>query len=63
LYKAVHITYKSQVNALKKFYDNSGEKAKAMKSEAEKLARRAKAAMTAAETLPETGEIARKLKP
>ncbi len=33
-----------------------------MKSEAEKLARRAKAAMTAAETLPEAGEKARKLK-
>jgi hypothetical protein len=44
------------------FYDNSGEKAKALKSEAEKLARRAKAAMKAAETLPEAGEKARKLK-
>lgn len=47
---------------LKKFYDNSGEKAKALKSEAEKLARRAKAAMNAAETFPEVGENARKLK-
>lgn len=41
---------------------DSGEKAKALKAEAEKLARRAKAAMKAAETLPEAGEKARKLK-
>jgi hypothetical protein len=41
---------------------DSGEKAKALKAEAEKLARRAKAAMKAAETLPEAGEMARKLK-
>jgi HEPN domain-containing protein len=34
-----------------------------LKSEAEKLARRAKAAMKAAETLLEAGEMARKLKP
>ena len=45
-----------------KFYDNSGEKAKALKAEAERLARRAEAAMKAAETLPEAGEMARKLK-
>jgi hypothetical protein len=41
---------------------DSGEKAKILKAEAEKLARRAKAAMKAAETLPEAGEKARKLK-
>jgi len=41
---------------------DSGEKAKALKAEAEKLAKRAKAAMKAAETLPEAGEKARKLK-
>jgi hypothetical protein len=41
---------------------DSGEKAKILKAEAEKLARRGKAAMKAAETLPEAGEMARKLK-
>jgi hypothetical protein len=51
------------VHALEKFYDNSGEKTKALKFEAEKLSRRAKAAMKAAETLPEAGEMACKLKP
>jgi hypothetical protein len=57
-------TYNLQVlsTSLKKFYDNSGEKARALKSEAEKLARRAKAAMKAAETLSEAGEKASKLK-
>jgi len=41
---------------------DSGEKAKALKAEAEKLARRAKTAMKVTETLPEAGEKARKLK-
>jgi hypothetical protein len=41
---------------------DSGEKAKALKAEAEKLARRAKAVMKAAEPLPEAREMARKLK-
>ena len=40
----------------------AGERAKALKKEAQELARRAKAAMKAAETLPEAGEKARKLK-
>jgi hypothetical protein len=39
----------------------AGEKAKALKAEAEKLAREAKAAMKAAKTFPEAGEKARKL--
>jgi len=46
----------------KSCHDNSGEKAKALKAKAEKLARRAKAAMAAREPLPEAGEKARKLK-
>jgi hypothetical protein len=41
---------------------DSGEKAKILKAEAKKLARRAKAAMKVTETLPEAGEKARKLK-
>jgi len=41
---------------------DSGEKAKALKAEAKKLARRAKAAMKVTETLPEAGEKARRLK-
>ncbi len=45
-----------------KFYDNSGENAKILMAEAEKLARRAKAEMKVAETFPDAGEKARKLK-
>ncbi len=41
---------------------DSGEKAKALKAEAKKLARRAKTAMKVTETLPVAGEKARKLK-
>jgi len=40
---------------------NSGEKAKALKSEALELTREAKAAINAAKTLPEAGEKAREL--
>ena len=40
----------------------AGEKAKALKKEAQELNRRAKAAMKVTETLPEAGEKARKLK-
>ena len=51
---------------VKEAYDLHGfgpvRKAKALKKEAQELARRAKIAMTAAETLPEAGEKARKLK-